>query len=390
MKYKISHFVWNLNLGGAEMMLYNFLTVADRDRFDHDVIVMKDTGPVGAMIAELGIAVNSMESARNLRFLSALQRYRRHLRNRTPSAIQTWMYVADAVGLAGSRLINGNIPVAWGVHHIADPSASRIASASMRICRSLANSPIAPARIVCCSDIVRDTHAGYGYPAHLLHVIDNGIDTEKFIPCPAAGSDFRDRHSIPRDAIVAGMAARFHPLKDYGTVIKAIGILARNNPDIHFAACGREIDSSNHHLAALIDATGARDRFHLLGVVDDITGFQASLDIGVISTKGESFSLSIAEAMACGVPCVATDDPGGPRTKIVGDTGIIIPPVDVAAMSDALGELLAMSPGERASLGNRARQRIVDNYDIRATARKYEQLYADMIRQHQTTSECSR
>jgi len=106
----------------------------------------------------------------------------------------------------------------------------------------------------------------------------------------------------------------------------------------------------------------------------------AEFDIACSSSAfGEGFSNAIAEAMACGVPCVVTDV--GDSSQIVGFTGKVVPPQDPNALADALCELIEAGPEARKELGEKARARIAERYDIDAMAAKYDQLYLSLSRQ---------
>ena len=122
-----------------------------------------------------------------------------------------------------------------------------------------------------------------------------------------------------------------------------------------------------------VDALGLSDRCHLLGPRRDVARIHASLDIAASSSISEAFPLAVGEAMACGVPCVATDV--GDSALLIGPTGRVVPPRDAAALAAALGEVLAMEPATRAKLGEEAQRRVRERFELGAVARRYERLY---------------
>jgi glycosyltransferase involved in cell wall biosynthesis len=95
------------------------------------------------------------------------------------------------------------------------------------------------------------------------------------------------------------------------------------------------------------------------------------------SAYGEAFPNVLGEAMACGVPCVATDV--GDSSFLIGDTGMVVPPKDPQALADGWERLLSLSAEERLSLGERARQRILQLFSIVQIARRYEDLYDQIV-----------
>jgi glycosyltransferase involved in cell wall biosynthesis len=103
----------------------------------------------------------------------------------------------------------------------------------------------------------------------------------------------------------------------------------------------------------------------------------ASLDISAVSSAyGEAFPLVVGEAMACGVPCVVTDI--GDSRFLVGNTGRVVPPKDPQALADAWHKLIEMGPDGRGRLGQLARQRIMERFDLGMIAARYASVYSEV------------
>jgi glycosyltransferase involved in cell wall biosynthesis len=137
---------------------------------------------------------------------------------------------------------------------------------------------------------------------------------------------------------------------------------------------GTRLDPSNEALAGLVDGIGLGDAVRLRGPRDDVSRVMASLDL-LVSASGyaEAFPIVLGEAMACGVPCVATD--AGDSAFIVADAGRVAPAGGDDALDRAIGELLDLPADDLAALGARARERIATHFDIRLVARRYEAFY---------------
>ena len=381
-KYKITHFIWSLEIGGAEMLLYNLLSKTDKNSFTSEVIVMKEAGPVGAMIKKLDVPVLSMGSRRGIQLLTAYSKLIVRLKRNPPDLIQTWMYVSDIAGLTAAKFAGAGTPVVWSAHNPASGPQNEnvIAANSIKICAKLAKSRHAPSKIICCSTTTKRMHIAQGYPNNdKMIVIDNGVDTERFKPDAEARGALRKEIGVGDGDLLIGMVARYHPQKDHANFLRAASILIKKEPNAYFLLCGDQIDSDNDELAAMIKAGGLKDRCRLLGVRMDTPAIQASLDIGCLSSIGESFPLAIAEAMSCGVPCVATDAPDGALAHLIGDTGITASPGDSVALSQAWLRLIEMGVNERQNLGTAARERIVNNFSLKFTVDKYENTYRNVI-----------
>ena len=119
------------------------------------------------------------------------------------------------------------------------------------------------------------------------------------------------------------------------------------------------------------------NNIHLLGVCNDVPNITAGLDIATSSSAyGEGFPNVIAEAMCCGVCCVATNV--GDSRRIIGNTGWVVAKKDVAALTRAWADAIEMGPEGRKSLGDAARKRILDRYSIERCVGSYDALYRDL------------
>jgi glycosyltransferase involved in cell wall biosynthesis len=173
-----------------------------------------------------------------------------------------------------------------------------------------------------------------------------------------------------------GLVARYHPMKNQEGFLRAAARVVAQRPGVHVLLAGRGVDGDNASLREVIATTGLGGRVHLLGEVADIASLHAALDVEVSASHTvEAFSNAIGEAMACAVPCVVTDV--GDSAAVVGTTGRVVPPSDEAALAAALQELLALPVPARRALGQQARERIRQHYDLEAVARTYAALYRD-------------
>ena len=141
---------------------------------------------------------------------------------------------------------------------------------------------------------------------------------------------------------------------------------------------GQGLDSSNLVLAKYIDDAQLRDSVFLLGRRDDIPRIMAGLDIYTSSSCSEGFPNVVGEAMACGVPCVVTD--AGDSAYVVGETGVVVPPSNPEALAQGMDRLIIMLPEERRRLGEAARRRVQENFDITMIVKRLETLYSGLVK----------
>jgi glycosyltransferase involved in cell wall biosynthesis len=180
---------------------------------------------------------------------------------------------------------------------------------------------------------------------------------------------------LPAETLLVGLVARYHPMKDHATFIQAAALLAARWNHVHMVLLGTEITPANRALMQQIDVhPGLRERMHLLGERHDTPAITAGLDIAVSSSAwGEAFRITIAEAMACGVPCVVTDVADSPW--LINGTGLIVPPREPQALARALAALVALGEQGRARLGQAARQHVLEQFGLQQVAHQYEELY---------------
>jgi len=285
------------------------------------------------------------------------------------------MYHADLVGGLAGKVVR-QLPVIWGLHNsdldpkLAKRSLLSIVAANRRFSRWL------PARIVCCSDVVRTIHANLGYDPTKLHTIPNGLDTDEFVPNSTAPVELRRELKVHPDTELVGYIARWDPQKDHPMFFGAAGRLAKVRPNVHFVLCGAGMDAANVELGRLVANANLGGRLHLLGLRSDVPYVTAGLTVASCCSFRESFALVLGEAMSCGIPVVSTGLPG--PASVVGDEGWIVPIGNASAMASAWQAALEMTPTEREERGKRARRRIVETFSIQKMVDRYESLYTEI------------
>lgn len=371
---KVLHLIAGLGAGGAEMMLHKLLSQMDATDFHNEVISLTDCGPISRNIEALGIAVSALEMPRGMPSPQAVFALKRRICQVQPNVIQTWMYHADLLGGIAARL--AGVPVVWNIRNasLERYAVKRSTLWTAKMCARLSRR--LPARIICCSEFAAREHIAYGYAAGKIVVIPNGFSLEAYHPDAAARSDVRQELSIPEDAPLIGLVARFDPAKDHPNFIRAAGLIQKSHPNTHYLLCGKEVVPENVGLKVEIEAAGISNNCHLLGLRRDVPRLTAALEIAVSSSASEAFPNAIGEAMACGVPCAVTDV--GDSALLVGDTGRIVPRRDSPALANAWREMLDMGDEKRRRLGALARQRVETYFDIKEITHQYEALYQEV------------
>ncbi len=363
--------------GGAQQVLFHLLARQDRARFAPSVVTLLDGGHVRPAVEALGVPTRSLGLTRGVPNPLAVGRLAAWLRDEPADLVQTWMYHADLVGGLAAKA--AGVPVVWGVHHTDLPphATKRLTRWTARACAGL--SAHVPAAIVCCSHATARVHAALGYAAGNLRVVPNGVDLDHFRPDPSAPAALRAELGLPAGTPLVGLMARFHPQKDHATFIAAAARLAARDEAVRFVLCGEDVDAGNAELTRAIAANGLGARVHLLGRRDDAARVTAGLDVATLSSAfGEGMPCTVLEAMACAVPCVATDV--GDAAHVLGEVGRIIAPRDADALAAAWAGILTLGSGARAALGATARERVRTHFGLAETVAGYEGLHAALGR----------
>lgn len=279
-----------------------------------------------------------------------------------PDVIQCWMYHANALGALSAVLAGKHKRLIWGVRHSLDSYADESISTkvALRTGNVLARIPSAS---IYCSRAALEQHQRFGYSTKSDVYIPNGVDLELFrsqrAPRKERGDDF-----------TVGVVARFHEAKGFEYLLKSVSLVHMNRKDVIFMLAGRGVSLDNPAFMKLIAQNHVDiNRVVLCGDVDDMPAFYRRLDVLVQSSITEGFPNVLVEAMASGVPCIATDV--GDSREIVGDTGFIVPSREPVAMADAILSYVDFGIEQKVAYEERASLRASSCYDISVVAGMY-------------------
>jgi glycosyltransferase involved in cell wall biosynthesis len=222
--------------------------------------------------------------------------------------------------------------------------------------------------ILCNSQMVKDFLVSrYGLPPSRLTVVPNGVDTDFFQPGPNGRSE---------DPPVLLSVARLVPDKDHDTMLAAFSRLTQRHPgaQLWLVGNGPRREVLEHKVRDL----GLTERVKFLPVAKDIRHLYHQADVFVLSSVAEGLPNVVLEAMAAGLPVVATRVGGLPEAVVPEDTGLLVSPRDVAGLAAALGRLLT-DPRARRDLGRRGRERVLERFSFEAMVSSHEEVWARLL-----------
>ena len=347
----------------------------DNPDFHHVVISLTDIGVVGQQLRAHRIEVKTMNVSNAFDMFFILRRLVKHIRKINPDIVQTWMYHADLLGGIAARLA-GKRNVIWGIRSTnIRAGGSRSTLVIRKLCAWM--SYCIPRKIICAAEASRQVHVALGYDAGRMLVVPNGFDLQNLNATDEQRQALRLSCGFTPDSIVIGSLGRFSPLKDHETFVRAAGKLAEKYPYLNFLLVGRDLISENMELSEWINQTGYVERFVLLGERSDAPVCLSAMDIFCLHSRTEGFPNVLGEAMAMRMPCVATDV--GDAALLLGDAGMVVVKEDPVALAKGMEKLLQLTPEERASLGQKAMQRIHDSFTLTRTRERFEAVYYTML-----------
>lgn len=371
---KILHIITGLDDGGAEAVLFRLCTHDQSNQ--HTVLSLMNEGKYGPLLRGQGIVVDCLGLPRGRVSTKALVQLWAFIRRHKPEVVQTWMYHANLLGGVVSRLA-GVRHICWGIHHSNLEAGSSKQSTIMvaRLCAKL--SRWIPDRIVCCAQMAVKVHRALGYAPSKFVTIPNGYDLAQFKSARRCGLRLRDEWGIAPTISLLGMVGRFDPHKDHENLLKALALLRQRGIEYRCVLVGSGLVSGNDELAGWLQRHGLLNRVLLLGRRDDIPAVMNALDLHVLSSYGEAFPNVLAEAMACGTPCVTTDV--GDAATIVGETGWVVPPRNPHALASAVEQALnaRRDLSQWQARQQSARDRVADSFSIERMVSAYRQVWLE-------------
>ncbi len=212
-------------------------------------------------------------------------------------------------------------------------------------------------------------------------VVMHGVDTQVFHPTPNRAK-LRADLGLPQDAVILGCFGRIRAQKGVDLLVEAACALLPARPHLRVIFTGRVTDDNRTFHAtqmARLTAAGVADRVQFLGEIpwEDVVRHYQALNLFVAPARWEGFGLTPLEAMACGVPVVASRV-GAFESLVTPETGTLVPPDDAAALTQAL-EAWVDAPARLAAAGPTARAHVLANHQIEGEARALVSIYRDML-----------
>jgi N-acetyl-alpha-D-glucosaminyl L-malate synthase BshA len=210
-----------------------------------------------------------------------------------------------------------------------------------------------------------------GFANRSIAVIDNGVDVPRSTALDDPAS-LRARLGLdPRRRYVASIA-RFHPVKDHATLLRAFSLVVQTREDVDLLLAGD--GPLKNDLMTLAEALGIKARVQFLGIRHDVPELLRAVDIFALTSLSEAASLTLLEAMAAAVPVVVTRVGGNPELVVDGEEGYLVPREDDAEVARAILTLLE-DPARARAFGAAGQRRVQERFQLNTSISRYADLY---------------
>ena len=364
--------IGQLSYGGAERQVVNLAKSVNRDCFSVNVCVLSPLLDLALELEKASIPVRVIR--KDGRYdLSVVPRLARFFKDEKIRLVHTFLYSANVVGALAAVI--ARIPVVIS-ERSAPPSLGFEKRVMYRLLGRLSDA------------IVANSQAGKrllveqgGIPSEKVWVHYNGVDLSKFEAILDDIETLRGRYAIPKDRFVVGTVGRLIRVKNHELVLRAAARMREIDPRVHFVVVGDvgpgEDSSYRDYLFSLQKSLGLEDVVTFTGMLSDVGAFLRLFDLFVLTSLWEGTPNALLEAMACGLPIVATNV--GDVGRIVADAGcgLIVDP-EPEAFSEAISCLLS-NEEVRAKMGIAGRRYIRANFSLERLAAKTQELWQGLL-----------
>jgi glycosyltransferase involved in cell wall biosynthesis len=371
---RVAFVVHVMQVAGAEVLVRETIHRLGR-RIEPTIFCLDAIGTIGEELRLEGVPVVCLERRNHGRDFGVSRRMARELLDRRVEVVHAhqytpFFYAALAKPLAGFsfRLIQTE----HGRHY------PDLVSPLRRAANRLVFDRLADAVNACCLASARAMNRLDGFRGHRIEIIDNGIELPRYSPAEPR-TDLRRRLGLDPQRRFIACVARFHPVKDHPMLIRAMARVAAELPDVDLLLAGDGPDRTL--LEDLCRELRIADRVRFLGVRKDVPDVLLASDLFALTSETEAASLTLMEAMACGLPVVVTDVGGNPELVRPGRDGLLVPRGDDAACARALLAILR-DPSLARRFGDSGRERAAERFDIDRTISRYHQLYRRLSGRH--------
>lgn len=359
-------------IGGAELVLFNIVRLLPKSLFRCSLITFRTNDEVD--LADVGCPVHVLQLGRTYDWnaIKVARKIRRFIEHENVSIVHTFFETSDL--WAGPIAKLGSDVVLISSRRDLGILRSWKHRLGYKLVRNVYDSVLAVSPQVREFCIQQD-----GLDPQRVQTLFNGVDTDS-IQKAVPRSVMRQRMNVPENVPVVVTVGNIRRVKGIDVLIEAAALVARRMPETLFLVAGRKSEEEHcRELETRIAALGLGNNFKLLGSCrsDEIFSILRMSDVFCLPSRSEGFSNALIEAMACGLPCVATDV-GGNREVLSHEAGFLVPNENAAKLAEALLRVLSDAKLSR-EMGDCGAKIVEERFTTQAMMRDLVSLYQGFI-----------
>jgi N-acetyl-alpha-D-glucosaminyl L-malate synthase BshA len=355
-----------MQVAGAEVLVAETIRRL-ADRIEPVVCCLDQVGALGEIMAQEGCEVKAFDRRPGFD-LRVIRRFAKVIRERRLQVLHAHQYTPFFYAALAAKLAGVKTRVLLTEHGRHYPD---VVSRRRRIANRFLFNRLADRITAVCEFSAAGLSTQDGFPRERIEIIQNGIDLQRYEQ-PADKCQVKQRLGLAIDRRYVAAIARFHPVKDHQTLIRAFARVCSQIADVDLLLVGDGPQRAD--LERLVSDLGLGGRVRFLGVRLDVPEILRASDIFALSSLSEAASITLLEAMATGRPVVVTEVGGNPEIVRQNQEGLLVPRGDSEAMASAMSALL-QDPGLARTMGQRGAERVRSNYRLDQTIERYYQIY---------------
>jgi glycosyltransferase involved in cell wall biosynthesis len=370
----VAYVIDTMIFGGTQTHIMQMMRGHDKTRFRPFLVCLHEKGPLGDDLEGEGFPVHALGLKRIYTdgLVFGMPRFIRFLQSNRIAVAHCYLFSAHVFGVPAARLAGTPLVIA-GRRATGKYRAERRYLAARKIVNGLVHLHIANAQAV-----KEDVVAREGVSADRVRLVYNGVDIRRFAPLKRTGAEKAD------DAVVIGYVGSLTRFKRVDFLLKAFGSVYRKFPRVRLRLVGegpgarrREKEgATDRYLRSLVAELGIADRVEFAGATKEVHRELKTMDVFVMPSISEGMSNAILEAMATGLPVIATDSGGNRELVTDGVTGGLFAEEDMNRLVAAMSELVA-DRERRLKMGGKGRQRVEERFSLKRMIAEMERVYSE-------------
>ena len=362
---KVVQIIPSLGYGGAEREVARIAALLAKTGVDSEVVCLYEEGHLSGHVEDCGATVTSLNLDRNASLFRRMRILTRAIKKNRYDVVHvhlvTWAVIAAR--MAGTDAV-------FLTEHGLSLYKKGFAILFDRVIALLCSRVVVVAKA-----IMKVRQEQWKIPAKKMVYLPNSVDPSRF-DFTVSKDQLKAECGVPVDDWFVLSVGSLLPVKGHTDLIHAAAQVIAEFPNVTFAIAGG--GDLYDELARQVGELDVSSRFLLLGYRDDVERLLKAADIFVMSSLREGTSIALLEAMAAGVPVVATDVGGNPELVSNRGTGMLVPPSSPAALAEAVSSLIR-DHGLRKVVSNEARHKVQTNFSEAVNLKRLKQLYAGVL-----------